>query len=92
MNSANLDRLQQIARNVNWFEPPEQLVAKPNKFLCYAMTYGMLDDINFLLQHYGNGPFREALMSVYARIIDERSKAYFELICGQKQGDSPSHN
>ncbi len=30
-----------VARRIIWFEPPEQALANPIRFLAYAMTYAL---------------------------------------------------
>lgn len=73
-------KIQNIAKYVNWFESPEQLILNKNKFLCYVMKYGFLEDVTFLLSQYGKKSFKIAMKSVYSKILDKRSMAYFELI------------
>jgi hypothetical protein len=33
-----------LAPRIIWFEPPEQALAEPIRFLTYVMTYGTLDE------------------------------------------------
>ena len=74
------DRLYEIAKNVNWFEDPETVLKNTDKFLSYTMKYGSLDNVNYLIKFYGKGSFVKALGSVYNRVLDDRSRAYFTLI------------
>ncbi|MBV6646020.1 MAG: hypothetical protein KI790_11255 [Cyclobacteriaceae bacterium] len=73
-------KLLEIAQAVNWFESPIHVLENQNKFLCYAMKYGLMEDIIDLLDHYGKEAFRKAMGSIYVKILDDRSRAYFELI------------
>jgi hypothetical protein len=50
-----------VAPRVIWFEPPEQALANPVRFLAYLMTYGTLEDIQVVRRHLGLEDFREAL-------------------------------
>lgn len=74
------DKEIQIARSINWFDEPEALIQNQHKFLCYAMKFGLLEDVQFLLKKHGKDSFRKALNSDYQAILDPRSRAYFELI------------
>jgi hypothetical protein len=42
--------LAEVARRVIWFEPPEQAIANPVRFLAYAMTYGNHSDMKVIRQ------------------------------------------
>ncbi|MCK5277677.1 MAG: hypothetical protein KAK04_04050 [Cyclobacteriaceae bacterium] len=77
---ANKRKLESIAQLVNWFESPDLVISNTNKFLCYAMKFALAEDINILMQHYGKEAFRGSMRSIYANILDKRSKSYFELI------------
>ena len=73
-------KIKLIAQSVNWFGPPEMVISNTNKFLCYAMKFALAEDINVLMLHYGKEAFRVSMHSVYAKILDQRAKSYFELI------------
>jgi hypothetical protein len=72
-----------VARHVLWFEPPEETLADPVRFLTYAMNYGTHSDLVQLhkagigLEHY-----REALAHAPPGIFDKRSWTYWNLKCG----------
>jgi hypothetical protein len=66
-----------VARRVIWFEPPEQALADPVRFLAYLMTYGTLADLAVVHRYLDLADFREALEHAPAGIIDERSWAYW---------------
>lgn len=75
--------LMTVARRVIWFEPPEQSLADPVRFLAYLMTYGTLSDIAVARRHLDLADFREALNRAPPGIIDERSWAYWNAITGR---------
>jgi hypothetical protein len=72
-----------VAPRVMWFEPPEQALADPIRFLAYLMTYGTLDEIAVVRRHLDLDDFREALDRAPPGIIDERSWAYWNAMAGR---------
>ena len=78
----NIDLLD-VAPRVVWFEPPEQALADPIRFLAYLMTYGTLEDIAVVRCYLDLDDFREALERAPPGIIDERSWAYWNVMVGR---------
>jgi hypothetical protein len=72
-----------VAPRVLWFEPPEQALADPVRFLTYAMTYATADEIAVLRRYVELDDFREALEQAPAGIMDERSWAYWNIVTGR---------
>jgi hypothetical protein len=72
-----------VAPRVIWFEPPEQALADPIRFLAYLMTYGTLDEIAVVRRYLAPEDFREALEHAPAGIFDERSWAYWNVMFGR---------
>ena len=70
----------QIARRVNWFEPAEQVVADVDRFLTYFMQYCLDTDIPVMREYFSDHQFKHALQNRPHGILDERSRAYWELI------------
>jgi hypothetical protein len=68
-----------VAPRVMWFEPPEQALANPVRFLAYLMTYGTLADIAVVRRYLDLSDFREAPPG----IIDRRSWAYWNTVTGR---------
>lgn len=79
------DRLYKIAQSVNWFEDSKFVLDNRNKFLSYAMKYATMDDVIYLLELYGKDSFSKALDSIYNKVLDSRSKAYFYLIVSKNE-------
>jgi hypothetical protein len=75
--------LPRVAPRVLWFEPPEQALADPVRFLTYAMTYATADEIAVLRRYVELDDFREALEQAPAGIMDERSWAYWNVVTGR---------
>jgi hypothetical protein len=72
-----------VAPRVVWFEPPQQALAKPIRFLAYLMTYGTLEDVAVVRRYLDLDDFREALERAPPGIIDERSWAYWNVMTGR---------
>jgi hypothetical protein len=72
-----------VASHVIWFDPPEQALADPIRFLAYLMTYGTLDDLAVIRRYLDMDDFREALDHAPPGIIDERSWAYWNVMVGR---------
>jgi hypothetical protein len=72
-----------VAPRVVWFEPPEQALAKPLRFLSYLMAYGTLEDIAIVQRYVHLEDFREALEHAPPGIIDKRSWAYWNAVVGR---------
>jgi hypothetical protein len=72
-----------IAPRVIWFEPAEQALANPIRFLAYVMTYGTTDDLAVVRRYLDLSDFGEALDRAPPGIIDERSWAYWNAMVGR---------
>ena len=75
--------IEAIARRVVWFEPPEQAIADPVRFLAYAMTYGDHADMTVIRQHLSDDDLKEALSNAPPGIFDPRSWAYWNVKLGR---------
>jgi hypothetical protein len=75
--------LLRVAPRVIWFEPPEEALANPVRFVAYLMTYGTLEDIKVVRRYLGLNDFREALEQAPPGIIDPRSWAYWNTVTGR---------
>jgi hypothetical protein len=72
-----------LAPRVVWFEPAEQALAEPVRFLVYVMTYATADEIEVVRRYVDLDDFREALEHAPPGIMDERSWAYWNAITGR---------
>ena len=75
--------LQEAARRILWFEPPEQALADPARFVAYAMRYATHDDMKTVREQLSDDDLREALDQLPPGIIDGRSWAYWNAILGR---------
>jgi hypothetical protein len=72
-----------VARRVIWFEPPEQALADPVRFMAYAMRNALPEDMRLIRQHVLDADFRDALDRAPPGIIDPRSWAYWNSKMGR---------
>lgn len=73
----------EVARRIMWFEPPEKALARPTRFLAYAMTYAWHEDMRVIRRYLSDDDFREALDCAPPGIIDPRSWAYWNSKMGR---------
>ncbi len=73
----------ELARRVIWFEPPEQALSDPIRFMAYAMTYALHEDMREIRRYLSDDDIREALDHAPAGIIDARSWAYWNARMGR---------
>jgi hypothetical protein len=72
-----------VARRIIWFEPPDQALVDPIRFMAYAMTYARHEDMRLIRNYVSDEDIREALDSALPGIIDPRSWAYWHLKMGR---------
>ena len=72
-----------VARRIVWFEAPEKALADPVRFMAYAMTYALPEDMRFIRKYVSDDDFRDALDRAPAGIIDPRSWAYWNSKMGR---------
>lgn len=72
-----------IARRVVWFEPPEEALADPVRFMAYALATATHEDMKVLRRYVSEEDFREVLDHAPPGIIDRRSWAYWNSKMGR---------
>ena len=72
--------IEKIAQRIIWFEPPEQSVKDPIRFMAYAMRYAPYRDMKILRKHVSDQDFIYALDNIPPGIVDKRSWAYWNAI------------
>jgi hypothetical protein len=72
-----------FARRIVWFEPPEQALADPIRFMAYAMTYARHEDMRVIRRYVSDDDIRDALDHAPPGIIDPRSWAYWNSKMGR---------
>lgn len=71
------------ARQIIWFEEPEEALADPIRFMTYAMAYATPESMRVIRRHVSDDEIREALDAAPPGIIDPRSWAYWNLKMGR---------
>ena len=72
-----------LATQIIWFEPPAKALADPVRFMAYAMTYAMHEEMRVLRRYVSDDDFREALDHAPPGIVDPRSWAYWNSKMGR---------
>ena len=72
-------QLIRLARNVNWYEPPEAVAAKPLQLLAETMARGSADDIVQAQALFSEKQFREAYRGAPPGLFDRPAWAYWGL-------------
>src|SRR5260221_5400633 len=85
----NTAKMVDVARRIVWFEPPEQPLADPIRFMAYAMTYAHYDDMRLIRRYVSDDEIREALDRAPAGIMDSRSWAYWNSKIGRYPAPPP---
>ncbi len=69
-----------VAKRLVWFEPPEQSLKEPVRFLAYAFAHARDHDMRILRAFLGDTELRFALQHAPPGIIDAKSWAYWHLM------------
>jgi hypothetical protein len=72
-----------VARRVIWFEPPETALSDPVRFMAYAMSHALPEDMRSIRRHVSDDDFREAIDHAPPGIVDPRSWAYWNSKMGR---------
>ncbi len=72
-----------VARRLIWFEPPEEAIADPVRFMAYAMARATHEEMKIIRRYIDDADFLEALDKAPAGIIDRRSWAYWNSKMGR---------
>ena len=78
-----------VARRVVWFEPPEEALADPIRFVAYAMARATHEDMKVIRRYVDAAGFLEALEKAPPGIIDRRSWAYWNSKMGRYPAPPP---
>ena len=72
--------LEEIARRVNWYTPPDRLLADIDLFLAQVMARGTADDIVTVQQRFSTEAFKKAYLHAPPGLFSKRAWAYWGLI------------
>ena len=77
------DETKALAARLIWFEPAEEALADPIRFMAYAFARATHEEMNLLRGYLDEADFAEALANAPAGIIDPRSWAYWNARIGR---------
>ncbi len=80
MEARTSAELREVAERVVWFEPPEETLRRPVRFLAYVMAQGSVKDIRAARRAFSREEFLEALENAPAGIFTPRAWAYWNLM------------
>ena len=72
--------LEQIARRVNWYAAPEELLANTDLFLSQVMARGSTEDIIAVQRQFSRDDFRKAYRKAPPGLFSRRAWAYWGLM------------
>jgi hypothetical protein len=72
--------LEQVARRVNWYDDPADVLANVDQFLCEVMARGRIEDILAVRQRFSWEDFRKAYLAAPAGLFAPRAWAYWGLM------------
>jgi hypothetical protein len=78
-----------VARRIVWFEPPEEALADPIRFVAYAMARATHEDMKVIRRYVDDADFLEALEKAPPGIVDRRSWAYWNSKMGRYPAPPP---
>jgi len=74
--------LEKVASRLFSWKTPAEALAYPNRFLAQVMTYGTIEDLAIVCQHFSESAFREILANPPAGVFDPRSWSYWHVRFG----------
>jgi hypothetical protein len=72
-----------VARRVVWFEPPEEALDDPVRFMAYAMAYATPGDMDAIRRYVDDPDFLEPLEKAPPGIMSPRSWVCWNLKMGR---------
>lgn len=76
--------LEHVAKRLFWWQSPSDALSDPIRFLAQVMTYGTVEDVLTVRQHFSESFFREVLVNPPAGVFDPRSWNYWHIAFGIK--------
>jgi hypothetical protein len=82
-------QLDQIAKELFWWQTPEVSLANPRRFLGQVMTLGTWHEVQLVKEAFGWDAFKDALLNAQPGVFDGRSWAYWRAFFGLPEADLP---
>lgn len=74
--------LEELARRLVWWKPPEESLRMPKRLLAQVMALGTWNDIQTARKHWGDEAFRCVLADPPPGVFDRRSWNYWHVVLG----------
>jgi hypothetical protein len=74
--------LEDLARRLIWWKPPEESLQAPERVLAQVMTLGTWDDIQTARRYWDEEAFRRVLADPPPGVFDRRSWNYWHIVFG----------
>lgn len=74
--------LERVAKRLFWWKTPAEALEDPIRFLAQVITYGTIEDIAVVRQHFPESAFRDVLAHPPAGVFDPRSWSYWHVRFG----------
>ena len=72
--------LEDVARGINWYTKPEQLLADLDRFLCQVMARGLADEIITTQHYFTRDQFKKAYRAAPPGLFTKRAWSYWGLM------------
>lgn len=73
-----------MARKYVWWKSPQEALEDQPHFLGMLMTYGTLEDVNWMLANFTEDELKEAIEQAQPGVFNGRSWSYWHLRLGTK--------
>jgi len=74
--------LERVASRLFWWQSPAEALVDPLRFLAQVMTYGTVEDLTVVQNHFPEEAFRGVLANPPAGVFDPRSWNYWHVRFG----------
>jgi hypothetical protein len=81
--------IEQVAKELIWWQAPEVSLANPRRFLAQVMTLGTWQEVQLVREALGWEAFKEALISAPPGVFDGPSWAYWRAFFGLPEAEMP---
>lgn len=81
--------LQNIAKELLWWQTPEVSLANPRRFLAQVMALGTWQEVQAVQTAFGWNAFRDALQHAAPGVFDARSWSYWHAFFGLPEPELP---
>jgi hypothetical protein len=84
--------LRKIAKALFWWQPPEESLVNPRRFLAQVMSLGTWDEVQVVRRLYNWDAFKDALLNAEAGSFDARSWSLWHHAFGMEVRPMPKRS